>query len=187
MRKSSVPPRLYDVNSREYCQAYEFTNVHATKNGLGVNALVFMMESETSKKDSFLQFSKIYNPGCILDLRMAPRLDVFYGSRKLSFISFEELNIEYFDFFGRIGVNSQEQLSRMEFYFVEACVYLLSSKRYHSRPVVLFFDDDEVMQECYGYLNNSFNLHLLPVSVLSVAEFKSGLLNVKTLVDQAHK
>lgn len=183
MHRSITPPKLFDLNSRKLCQNYELANMHTQSKSFNGNTLIFMRESETSKKNSFLQFSRAYDPGCILDLRIAPRLDVFYGSRKISFSTFKELNIEYFDFFGRIGVNSKNQLPKIELYFVEACIYLLSSERYKSRPVVLFFDDDEIMQECFKHLSSSFYLHLLPTKLLNIAEFKSGLLKVITLAE----
>lgn len=183
MHRQTTPPKLFDLNSGKFCQSYELANMHTQSKSFNGNTLIFMSENETSKKNAFLQFSRNYNPGCILDLRVTPRLDVFYGSRKISFSTFNELNIEYFDFFGRVGISSKNQLSEIEFYFVEACIYFLSSERYNSRPVVLFFDDDEVMSECFKYLSSSFYLHLLPTRTLNIAEFKSGLLKVTTLAN----
>lgn len=177
----STPSNLYDVKSGKALSRRDVDSVDFGVKESAARTLVFMREEETAKRNSFLQFSLDYSPGCILDFRLAPRLDVFYGSRKLSFSAFEEFDIEYFDFFGRIGVDSRDRISEMELYFVEACVYLLSSERYRSRPVVLFFDSDEIMEDCLGYLRHSFYFHLIPARVLNVAEFKSGLLDVKTL------
>lgn len=177
-----VTPNLYDVKSGKLCSSYERSSMNTQSIGLGRNTLIFMRESETTKKDAFLQFSRSYSPGCILDLRIAPRLDVFYGSRKLSFDSFKEFDIDYFDFFGRIGVESNGQIPSVEFNFVEACIYFLSSDRYQSRPIVLFFDNDETLYELSKCLSNSFYLDLLPIKTLNIAEYKSGLLKIKTLV-----
>lgn len=183
MHKFSNPKKLLNVNSGNICHIYEFANMHTQRNSFNGNTLIFMRESEISKRNSFLQFSEAYDPGCIFDLRMVPRLDVFYGSRKISFSTFKELNIEYFDFFGRIGISSKNQLPQIELYFVESFIYLLSSERYKSRPIIIFFDDDEIMQECVKHLGESLYLHLLPTRLLNMAEYKSGLLKVITLAE----
>ena len=182
-RSIKVSPNLYDVKSGKHCSSYEPENMHTQSKSFNGNTLIFMKESEVTKTNSFLQFSKAYDPGCILDLRIAPRLDVFYGSRKLSFSSFQELNIEYFDFFGRVGIDSKDKIPEIEFHFIEACIYLLSSDRYKLRPIVLFFDSDEILCECSKHLNNSFFLNLFPTKVLNIAEFRSGLLKVRTLAN----
>lgn len=179
----SAPSNLYGFKSGAFRSSYEPTNMNTQNKGFSGNTLVFMKESEVGKKNSFLQFSSAYDPGCILDLRVAPRLDVFYGSRQLSFSSFQKFNIEYFDFFGRVGIDSREDISGIEFSFIEACIYLLSSDRYSSRPIVLFFDNDEILVECSRYLRNSFYLNLLPAKILNMAEFRSGLLKVNTLAN----
>jgi hypothetical protein len=173
--------KLCDGKLDGFYSSFGAQNMNTQNAVLGGNTLVFMRESEVNKRNSFLHFSSSYDPGCILDLRVAPRLDVFYGSRQLSFRLFQKLNIEYFDFFGRVGVVSRENISDIEFSFIEACIYLLSTYHYSSRPIVLFFDNDEVLSACSRYLQNSFYLKLLPAKTLNMAEFKSGLLRVNTL------
>ncbi|NVZ52230.1 hypothetical protein HX792_17935 [Pseudomonas sp. B6002] len=182
MRKSfDSSSNLYGIKSGVCYSSYEPMNMNTHSKGFVGNTLVFMKESEVVKKNSFLQFSSAYDPGCILDLRVAPRLDVFYGSRQLSFSFFQKLDIEYFDFFGRMGIGSREEVSEIQFSFVEACIYLLSSERYSSRPIVLFFDNDQVLLECSTYLRDSFYLKLLPTDILNMAEFRSGLLRINTI------
>lgn len=183
MHELIAHPKLFRLRPEKPCNDYEFANMHTQSKFFNDNTLIFMKESETSKRNSFLQFTKSYDPGCILDLRIAPRLDVFYGSRKASFDTFDDFNIEYFDFFGRVGINSKEQLSEVELFFVEACIYLLNSERYRLRPVVFFFDDDEIMQTCLNHLRSSFYLNLLPTRILNIAEFRSGLLNVTSITN----
>lgn len=172
---------VYDVKSGELRSNCQTQNSCTKKISSHKNTLVFMRESETTKKDSFLHFSKAYDPGCILDIRIAPRLDVFFGSRNLSFSSFKEFDIKYFDFLGGVGIDSREQIPKIEQPFIEACIYLLSSDTYNSRPIVLFFDDNNTLSRCSTYLSNSLFSDSLPDKSLNIAEFKSGLLKIRTL------
>lgn len=173
--------KLYEFKTGKACSSHELLKLKANSTAHEGITVILMRELETSKKNSFVDFSKKYNPGCILDLRIASRLDVFHGSRKLSFELFDRLDIEYFDFFGRIGVNSKDQASEIELNFAEAFIYLVSADRYKSRPIVLFFDNEEILHQCSKHMENLFHLHLLPTKHLNMGELKSGLLNISSL------
>ncbi|MFK5666899.1 hypothetical protein ACI2OW_13485 [Pseudomonas shirazica] len=178
----NISNRVYEFKTGKVFNSHDYPNTHAEQlDSHGAVTLIFMRESETCKRNAFFNFSKTYNPGCILDLRIAPRLDVFHGSRKLSFDLFSDFGIEYYDFFGRIGVNSKNDTSEIELRFAEACIYLLSSNKFNSRPIVLFFDNEDIMNECCNHIHNLFNLHLLPAKKINMGEFKSGLLSCEPM------
>jgi hypothetical protein len=137
--------------------------------------IVFMRESELQKKGAFTEFAKRYNPQCVLDMRTAPRLDLFAGSRLLAFKLFKEMHMEYFDFFGRVGIYSKENIVNLNAHLTEALIAFHPKVKYSNRPLVLFFDNDELLKNCKNEIPNIFLKHF-DSSTINIAEYKSGFL-----------
>lgn len=145
-----------------------------SKNG----TVVLMREPEMTKSGAFFEFAKKYQPCRILDLRTFPRLDFFAGSRIRAFKLFEELHIEYLDFFGRAAINPTNCTNEATtLQIVELLNLFLTDQNENNGPTVLFFDNDSLLQECKKCLPN----HLpksLTTTKMNIAEYKSGFLSM---------
>ena len=140
------------------------------------NVLVFMRDMDLSQRDTFLNFAKKYNPKCILDFRIAPRLDSFANSRLLAFKLFKDLKVEYYDFLGRSGISSKEELTQVEHTLASSIAELWLDQASSTRPIVLFFDNEEILHTCQRLLPE---LKKHTFENLKIANFRSGLLSFK--------
>jgi len=141
------------------------------------NFVVFMRDVELSKKGAFQEFAKRYNPKCIIDIRIAPRLDAFANSRTQAFKLFEDLHVEYLDFLGRAGINSSNDIRNIETPLLESICELLLDHRSPPRPVVLFFDSDNLMTECKRMLPHAGSCSANQLKDLKIADYRFGLLS----------
>lgn len=140
--------------------------------------VVLMREPEMTKSGAFFEFAKKYRPCRILDLRTFPRLDFFAGSRIRAFKLFEELHIEYLDFFGRAAINPascNNETTTLQ--IVELLNLFLTDQNQDNGPTVLFFDNDSLLQECKKCLPTSLP-QSLPTTNMHIAEYKSGFLSM---------
>jgi hypothetical protein len=145
-----------------------------SKNG----TVVLIREPEMAKNGAFFEFAKKYQPCRILDLRTFPRLDFFAGSRVRTFKLFEELHIEYFDFFGRAAINPANCTNEATtLRIVELLNLFLTNQNECNGPTVLFFDNDSLLQECKKSLPN-FLPKSPPSTKMNIAEYKSGFLSM---------
>jgi hypothetical protein len=145
-----------------------------SKNG----TVVLMREPEMTKSGAFFEFAKKYQPCRILDLRTFPRLDFFAGSRIRTFKLFEELHIEYLDFFGRAAINPancNNETTTLQ--IVELLNLFLTNQSEDNGPTVLFFDNDSLLQECKKSLPTSLP-KTLHTTKMNIAEYKSGFLSM---------
>lgn len=137
--------------------------------------IVFMRESELQKKGAFAEFARRYHPQCVLDMRTAPRLDLFAGSRLLAFKLFEEMQMEYFDFFGRAGIYAKENIVDLNAHLSNALIAFHAKIKHNNRPLVLFFDSDDLLKICRNDVPNIFLKHL-NLKTVNIAEYRSGFL-----------
>ncbi len=138
--------------------------------------IVLMRESELQKKGAFAEFAKKYRPLCMLDMRTAPRLDLFAGSRLLAFKLFDEMKMSYFDFFGRAGIYSKENIDNLSSHLAEALNSFDQDSDTKNRPLVLFFDNDELLKQCKTEIDGAL-IKCLKSSILNIAEYRSGFLS----------
>ncbi|WP_434709515.1 hypothetical protein J3P75_05045 [Pseudomonas sp. R1-1] len=140
--------------------------------------VVLMREPEMTKSGAFFEFAKKYQPCRILDLRIFPRLDFFAGSRIRTFKLFEELHIEYLDFFGRAAINPNNSTNEATTAkIVEFLNLFLANQNENKGPTILFFDNDSLLQECKKRLPSCLP-KTLPATKMNVAEYKSGFLSM---------
>lgn len=141
----------------------------------GRSVIVLMRASDLENRGAFSAFAKKYNPRCILDMRIAPRLDFFASTRVMAFKLFEDMHMDYFDFFGRIGVESKKNIVNFKDSVLEIIIMLReSTEEYDNRPFVLFFDSEELFIDCRKQLTSTLALQKNTSTVL--AQYKSGLL-----------
>lgn len=138
--------------------------------------IVFMRESELQKKGAFAEFAKKYSPRCVVDMRTAPRLDLFAGTRLLAFKLFNEMQMDYFDFFGRAGIYSKENIENLSIHLAEALKSFEMRPDSSHRPLVLFFDNDELLKRCKLEIDGAL-VKCFRSSSINIAEYKSGFLS----------
>lgn len=151
----------------------EFSEITST-----MSTVVLMREPEMTKSGAFSEFAKKYRPRRILDLRSFPRLDFFAGSRIRTFKLFEELHIEYLDFFGRENIKPSDNNKATSLLILDFLGLFLADQKENDGPTVLFFDNDSLLQECKLSLPLTFQKSKNIVPRMNIAEYKSGFLSM---------
>lgn len=143
------------------------------------NLIVLMREPEMVKSGAFIEFAKRYRPCQILDLRLFPRLDFFAGSRIRTFKFFEELQIEYLDFFGREATTSNDSDIKKTLLILDFLHSLLIEPTHPKGPIILFFDNDNLLSECKKKLSSHINETYKTTIKADIGEYKSGFLSMQ--------
>ncbi|WP_129441258.1 hypothetical protein [Pseudomonas sp. ACM7] len=145
-----------------------------------MRTVVLMREVEIEKNGSFADFARKFRPRCILDFRFSPRLDFFAGSRVRAFKLFDELHVEYLDIFGRAGINTNRSMEQMDDAFLKSLDHYLSNLETDGRPIILFFDNEDLLRQCKKILPYAFTAPNTHHTQLNITEYKSGFLSVQT-------
>ncbi|MNY21991.1 hypothetical protein D3C86_1555760 [compost metagenome] len=151
----------------------EFSAITST-----MSTVVLMREPEMTKNGAFSEFAKKYRPRRILDLRSFPRLDFFAGSRIRTFKLFDELHIEYLDFFGRENIAPSSNNKATSLLIMDFLDFFLADQKENDGPTVLFFDNDNLLQECKLSLPSALENTKKMLPRMNIAEYKSGFLSI---------
>ncbi len=180
--KSNFLRLITPVNETSYFQSdCEERKMFSTYNKKqNIETLILLRESEISKKGTFNTFAKRFRPSYVIDLRSVPRLDLLAGSRALAFRLFEELDIEYFDFFGRLEIGFHDNLEEIENHLIKSFHSICKKQKNVQRPLVLFFDNESLLQNFRQTLPQTLisNSNSLNRCSFSITEYKSGFLSV---------
>lgn len=147
------------------------------ENQPSTNTVIFMKDTDILNKKTFSTFAKKFNPACLFDFRIAPRLDTFANTRLLAFRLFKDLEMEYFDFLGRAGVTALDEFKDMENPLAKSLDELWHSPNADTRPIIFFFDSESLLLECrrtMPRLNQHFG------GKLKVADYRSGFLSFRS-------
>lgn len=171
-----IPEPETSSHARSKIEEEIMSNISAAPAAMGT--VVLMREPEMTKTGAFSEFAKRYRPCRVLDLRLFPRLDFFAGSRVRTFKLFEELHIEYLDFFGREAINPNESNKEKALLILEFLKLFLSEPKENDGPIVLFFDNENLLLECKNFLPLAFSkIHNTKINT-NIAEYKSGFLSM---------
>lgn len=149
----------------------------ATK--LPMRTVVLMREVEIEETGSFVNFARKFHPRCILDFRFSPRLDFFAGSRIRTFKLFDELHVDYLDIFGRAGITTTKSIEQIDDTFASSLDNYLSNIDIDGRPIILFFDNEDLLRQCKKILPYALSTPSNHRASLNITEYKSGFLSVQ--------
>ncbi|MGF6540555.1 hypothetical protein OKW32_003841 [Paraburkholderia youngii] len=173
----NLVPRLTSVKNSTSLVPFSADRSRCSYRPVARHSVVLMRESEMSAGGaSFIRFAKDFKPGFFLDLRIAPRLDFLAGSRLQAFRLFHELDIEYVDVLGRLGIDSKEDFSSLDEAQSAELASWIESNFNDERPLVCFFDDAEVLFRCRDAFSRIIDGYIFGRPDTRVSEYKAGLL-----------
>ena len=172
----SLAPRLKSV-VEDAASPFDLYRQQSERSSGPLRSVVLVRESEMSAGGaSFVRFAKVFRPECVLDLRIAPRLDFIGGSRAHAFRLFRELDIEYVDVLGRLGIASKDDFSSIDEGKSTGLARWIESQFSGERPLVCVFDDSEVLSKCRSTFSTAISSFIFGRPNTSIAQYKAGLL-----------
>lgn len=119
--------------------------------------LVLVLADHFGRRHLFKAFAEQTQPHLIVDVRVAPRLDFIASSRALALRSLELEDIGYLDVRGKFEQNATKGASSFEVLTAELRKLLTTLEISH-RPILMFFDDMELLRRINLDLNQSHDV-----------------------------
>ncbi|NVM89663.1 hypothetical protein FHT32_003320 [Variovorax sp. SG517] len=119
--------------------------------------VVLVFADHFGRRHLFRAFAEQTRPHLIVDVRIAPRLDFIANTRALALRSLELDDIGYLDVRGRFEQNAMKGSSSFEDLAAELRKLLTSLEISH-RPILMFFDDMELLRRINLDLNKTHDV-----------------------------
>lgn len=106
---------------------------------------VLVKESDISRNGEFSLLLDTIKPNWLFDIRITPRFD-FLVNRASAFRRFSDMNLEYVDIFGSIGVNSYDTKESTPEIWGDIITSKLAMESVSIKPCIFLFDNEMILK-----------------------------------------
>jgi hypothetical protein len=117
--------------------------------------VLFVKESDILRNGEFSLLLDTIKPRWLFDIRITPRLD-FLANRASAFRKFNEMNLEYVDILGSVGVSSYSSNESAPEIWGTIVISALNKPSVPMKPCIFIFDNEMILKRSERVLNSLF-------------------------------
>lgn len=116
---------------------------------------MLVKESDILRNGEFSLLLDTIKPHWLFDIRITPRFD-FLANRATAFRRFSDMNLEYVDIFGSIGVNSYDTKESTPEIWGDIITSKLATEKVSIKPCIFLFDNEMILKRSERVFLNLF-------------------------------